>query len=93
VNPVAMTGRLILGALAVINTSKLVPVVRKKSKNREDGAARLCDDDNDSLPSAEGSSQINRKSSTSGSWQKRQDSAFQEPDSSKEWMSHCAFAI
>jgi hypothetical protein len=62
--------------------------VRKKSKKWEDGTAHMSDDDDDSSSSPDDSSQMSKSSGTSGSGQKRQDYAFQEPDSSKEWMFH-----
>jgi hypothetical protein len=96
----AMTGRLILTLISKLQSSTHPSSqVRKKSKNCEDVAAFLRDDsdDNDFSSSAERSSQISKISCTSGSWPnlppKRKDSAFQEPDYSKEWMFNCPVAI
>jgi hypothetical protein len=52
----------------------------------------LVDDDDDSSSSAD-SSQMTKSSCTSGSWQKRHDSAFQVPDSNKECIFHCTLAM
>jgi hypothetical protein len=55
--------------------------VRKKIKNCKDWAAFS----RDSRATPDDSLQMS-KSSCTGSWQNRQDSAFHEPDSSKEWV-------
>jgi hypothetical protein len=57
----------------------------------------LSDDDDASSSSPDSSpadsTQRSKGSGTSGSGQKRQDSAFQEPESSKEWMFYSTAAL
>jgi hypothetical protein len=58
-----------------------------KSKIRKNEAARVCSrDDDDSDSSLAHSSEMGQSSGTCGRGTARQDSASQQPDSSKEWM-------